>query len=166
MLVVFDLDGTLALCDHRNHLVHRPEPDWDAFYAACGGDAPNWPVIRVLYAHRRCHHRVEIWTGRREDQRATTLRWLRDNSCGPVLEDMGLEERAGLHAGDAGAHVARLRMRPHGDTRPDVEIKGEWLEEARRADRLPQLAYEDRGRVVAMWRGAGITCLQVAPGDF
>lgn len=32
-------------------------------------------------------------------------------------------------------------------------------------DRLVAV-FDDRARVVRMWRKAGITCFQVAPGDF
>ena len=36
-----------------------------------------------------------------------------------------------------------------------------------RADNFdPIIAFDDRDRVVAAWRSAGIPCLQVAPGDF
>ena len=49
-LYIFDLDGTLALIEHRRHFVARPrgEQDWKAFYAACDKDAPNDPVIGTM----------------------------------------------------------------------------------------------------------------------
>jgi hypothetical protein len=40
MFVVFDLDGTLALNEHRQHFVDRPvgQKDWRGFFAACDRD--------------------------------------------------------------------------------------------------------------------------------
>lgn len=34
------------------------------------------------------------------------------------------------------------------------------------ADRPVQMVFEDRARVVDMWRKRGVLCAQVAPGDF
>jgi hypothetical protein len=31
---------------------------------------------------------------------------------------------------------------------------------------LPIMAFDDRARVVKMWRDNGVPCCQVAPGDF
>jgi hypothetical protein len=35
-----------------------------------------------------------------------------------------------------------------------------------KASRKPDLIFEDRASVVAMWRSQGVVCAQVAPGDF
>ena len=59
-----------------------------------------------------------------------------------------------------------LRMRPHGDYTPDQELKRRWLHEARVANRAPDIVFDDRAKVVAMWREEGVFCAQVAPGDF
>ncbi|MCY1644410.1 MULTISPECIES: hypothetical protein [Methylorubrum] len=42
MFVVFDLDGTLALTEHRAQVPNRPgkEKDWRGYYAACDRDGP------------------------------------------------------------------------------------------------------------------------------
>src|ERR1700687_4952803 len=74
-MIIFDLDGVLADCEHRKHFVVKPKkpqctcdpecyeyhgqmcawyeyidwkPDWDAFYEACDKDKPVQPVIDVL----------------------------------------------------------------------------------------------------------------------
>ena len=49
-LYIFDLDGTLALIEHRLHFIQGPEKDWRGFFAAVGDDKPNLPVIRTLQA--------------------------------------------------------------------------------------------------------------------
>jgi len=50
MIYIFDLDGTIALIDHRRHLLETDEdPDkWDKFFDACVDDVPNIPVIFVM----------------------------------------------------------------------------------------------------------------------
>jgi hypothetical protein len=49
-----------------------------------------------------------------------------------------------------------------GDHRPDTALKAEWMDEGRK----PDLVFEDRASMVAMWRSRGVVCCQVAPGDF
>ena len=141
MFVVFDLDGTLANTDHRAHLVDRAlgKPDWRAFYAACDQDAAHWHIIHVLTALVEGGHRVEIWSGRSDEVRDKTEAWL------------------SAHGLDA----VPIRMRREHDYTPDDVLKHTWL-----ADGRPDLIFDDRSKVVAMWRAEGIPCCQVAPGDF
>lgn len=141
MFVVFDLDGTLSDPSHRLHFLQREKKDWRAFYAACDGDRPIYPVIRMFNALTITGADVQIWTGRSEEVREKTQTWL------------GLE----------GIHPVRLRMRAEGDHRPDTVLKQEWLDEC---SAKPRLVFEDRASVVAMWRANGITCCQVAEGQF
>jgi hypothetical protein len=140
MFVVFDLDGTLADPTHRLHFIRGEPRDYDAFYAACPGDTPRPRVIGALYAHVAAGHRVEIWSGRSDAVRAETEAWLRAQGIDP----------------------GRLtHMRPAGDHQVDAALKRAWL---RTASPRPDLTYDDRDSVVAMWREEGIECFQVAPG--
>lgn len=144
MFVVFDLDGTIALTAHRQHFLDRATKDWDAFFAACIYDPPCEPVIAALRAHLLIH-RVEIWSGRSEAVRPQTEVWLASH----------------------GVPTACLqRMRSADDRRPDVVVKREWLREARANGGAPDVVYDDRDVVVAMWREEGVPCFQVAPGPF
>lgn len=145
MFVVFDLDGTLALNEHRVHHIRDGKKDYDAFHAACGSDLPCEPVIRALQAHYVAGHRVEIWTGRSDQVRKETELWLLDRDINCLL---------------------LKRMRPAGDHQPDVNLKRTWLKEARKNGGGPDLVYDDRDCVVAMWREMGVPCFQVAPGPF
>ena len=54
-----------------------------------------------------------------------------------------------------------------GDYTADDVLKRQWLDGmlAEDRDRL-YCAFDDRDRVVKMWRNAGVTCLQVAAGEF
>ena len=146
MRVIVDLDGTLALIDHRRHLVGpgAAKQDWTEFYARCSADLPNTPVIELVLALVAAGHRVEIWSGRSDEVAFKTKAWLRRH---------GLDELP-------------LRMRKRADYTSDHQLKQQWLQQAVEAGDPPQLVIDDRAKVVAMWRANNITCAQVAPGDF
>lgn len=149
-LYIFDLDGTLADCTHRLHYIQRDrkDKDWDAFNAACGDDEPIPATTDLFNALGIAGADAEIWTGRSESARNLTRVWL--------------GRKAGIYV-----QPIVLRMRPIGDYRPDDELKEEWLRAMPTQDRA-RLAgvFEDRRRVVDMWRRNGIFCFQVAEGDF
>lgn len=143
LFIVFDLDGTLALNEHRNHFLDRPnkEKDWRGFFAACDRDSPCLPLVRLLRDMSTIGHHVEIWSGRSDEVEDKTQAWLAEHGLDHVL----------------------LKMRQASDYRPDTVLKESWLEEA---SRKPDLIFDDRASVVAMWRKHGIVCAQVAPGEF
>lgn len=142
--IIFDVDGTLADCEHRRHFVSGKKKNFDAFYDAMDEDTIK-EDIRVLcnmYYMNTWH--IIICTGRPESYRAITEDWLKR----------------------FGVFYHELRMRP--DERrhdPDFEIKQDMLN-AIRKEREVRLAIDDRNQVVEMWRRNGITCLQVADGNF
>lgn len=141
MFVVFDLDGTLACAEHRLPMLEQDPCPWDEFYRACVRDAPIYPVINTLVALRAAGAHVEIWTGRSDLVEPETRHWFNRH----------------------GVPHCHMRMRPHGNHGSDVELKRGWLYEK---GPTPDLVFEDRARVVAMWREEGIRCAQVAPGEF
>jgi hypothetical protein len=55
-------------------------------------------------------------------------------------------------------------MRPQGSFTPDDVLKQAWLDELG-ADNV-FCVFDDRDKVVQMWRNNGLTCFQVAPGNF
>jgi hypothetical protein len=140
MKVVFDLDGTLALTEHRAHFLEQPQKDWRSFYAACDKDEPNHPIVSALMALWAAGNEIEIWSGRSKEVADKTRRWLALNCLDGIP----------------------VRMREEGDHRPDTVLKAQWLEERG----APDLVFEDRASVVAMWRERGVVCCQVAPGEF
>jgi len=142
MFYVFDLDGTIADVEARRHFVAGAMKDWRSFYRSCVTDRPNVPVIAALKAHVDAGHRVEIWSGRSDEVKGETEAWLEAHGICPSL---------------------LIYMRDEGDYTPDDELKRRWL---KASDRRPDAVYDDRNKVVAMWRAEGIACFQVAPGDF
>ena len=159
-LYIFDLDGTLALIEHRRHFVEGETKDWPAFFAACVDDAPNPPVIRTLQALRTAGAEIWIWSGRSDEVKAQTVEWLCRHGC------MGNSPTGFLPAWPFGA-PERFRMRKAGDHQPDTKLKRGWLSEIEPPEwgRLTAV-FDDRKSVVDMWRDAGVTCFQVAPGEF
>ena len=159
MNIVFDLDGTLADDKHRKHHLAKSPKDWDAYFEACDGDTPHRHVVKTFFALKRDGHRIDIWSARGEgcggSVRKTTVNWL--------LRECGIRVALNEAYGDS---FHGLRMRPHDDRRDDTLLKREWINDARAAGRAPHLVFEDRQRVVDMWRAEGVPCFQVAPGDF
>lgn len=149
--VVFDIDGTLANNDHRKHLIEGREDqgkDWDAFYDACDGDTPNRAVVELAKVLHKSGYTIDFWSGRMDqgDVRRKTSNWLQKHT---------------------GIYSYELRMRPKDDFTPDEELKRAWLNEVRNEYCLePVFVVDDRDKVVKMWREEGITCFQVAEGDF
>lgn len=156
-LYIFDLDGTLALIQHRRHFVERErgKQDWKGFYAACVNDAPNAPVLRVMESLRRFAD-VWIFSGRSDEVRGETVEWL-------------VQHTSFASSDFDSAFGARdvLTMRAEGDYTADDVLKRQWLDGMLKDDRRRLVAtFDDRDRVVKMWRDSGVTCFQVAPGEF
>ena len=57
-------------------------------------------------------------------------------------------------------------MRPAGDRRRDSIVKAELFDRKVRDEYRVLVVLDDRKQVVDMWRSLGLTCLQVAEGDF
>jgi predicted kinase len=134
--IICDLDGTLALLNDRS--------PYDA--AKCDQDFLNEPVADIVRRYHEGGHRIVFLSGREDKFREPTVRFLE--------KYLGTDFRY------------TLLMRVSGDMRKDSIIKEEIL----RASILPHyhvdFALDDRNQVVDMWRGLGLTCLQVDYGDF
>lgn len=155
-LYIFDLDGTIANCDHRQHyLLNADDPQrWRKFYAACGNDLPNHAVIGTLEALRFAGADIWIFSGRSDEVRSQTEAWLAEHTSF-MSWDLSPEGRA------------NLTMREANDYTPDHELKALWLDCMLVEDRNRLIAvFDDRASVVSMWRSKGVACFQVAPGEF
>lgn len=141
---IFDIDGTIADCSHRLHHIEKDPKDWRAFFAACGDDAPIIHIIQLAESLAKSGESVVFVSGRSRECEMQTRAWL----------------------ADVFAYEAPLFMRQAGDHRPDDIVKGELLDQVIAYGWKPIMAFDDRDRVVAMWRARGIPCAQVAPGDF
>jgi phosphoglycolate phosphatase-like HAD superfamily hydrolase len=138
---VFDIDGTLADCTHRLHHIQKQPKDWKSFFGAVKDDDPIPHICQLAHALSVTY--VIFVSGRSDECRIDTELWL-------------------------DKHVFRgpLYMRKAGDYRDDSIVKIELLSELRADGWEPLLVFDDRDRVVAAWRQAGVPCAQVAAGDF
>ena len=141
---LFDIDGTLADCSHRLHHIQKQPKDWNAFFADCHADAPLHHIVDLAITLFDADQRIVYVSGRSDECRALTVAWLQSQ----------------------GLHDAPLYMRKQGDHRDDDIVKIELLAQLRADGFEPIMAFDDRNRVVAAWRAAGVPCAQVAAGDF
>ena len=158
--IICDLDGTLANCEHRVHHVRNKPKNWDAFYAGVRDDEVNYPVLNILNkfltpdirtrAIVPLRYNVIFCSGRPERCREDTVWWLRE------VAHIWYSEHS---------PVVQLLMRKDGDRRADYIVKQEILDTHIDKDRV-LFVLDDRQQVVDMWRRNGLTCLQVAEGDF
>jgi len=145
---IFDLDGTLANIDHRKHYVESKDKDWNSFYKACVNDTINQDVVRLWDHLEVQQNRLFIFSGRSDIVKDETDVWLYTN--GIIPND--------------------ILMRADGDYTPDDELKRGWLYKLIAHGEFSkdeiQGVFDDRNKVVQMWRNEGLTCFQVAKGDF
>lgn len=146
--VIFDLDGTLALIDERRAKATKADGkiNWGVFFAPENIllDEPNWPVIENFKALQDAGFIVGIFSGRDDISRVETKEWLTDHGIQPDF----------------------LRMRKNGSFTPDDKLKKQWLDDLIKDGHDVMCVFDDRDKVVKMWRDNGISCFQVAPGEF
>lgn len=139
MNIICDIDGTLAHMDDRRTFFEWDKVKDDRFDPFVG---------YALSLHADAGDTILIVSGR-EDVCYHDTRWW--------LWVMGIKYN-------------ELIMRRKGDFRPDEIVKAEMLTYIR--TQYPNLTtqntivYDDRVKVVKMWRSLGFKVFQVAPGDF
>lgn len=143
---VWDIDGTLADCSHREHYVRNKPKDWVKFYGGMINDKPHWDMVHILHALRTDHpaNHVILCTGRPEEYREDTLHWFETN----------------------GIPYDALYMRAADDHRTDNVVKVELIRKIQADGYDPKIVFEDRTRVVKAFREIGLRVLQVRDGDF
>jgi predicted secreted acid phosphatase len=150
-VVIVDIDGTVAKVGERLKYLKQTPPDWDSFYNDCFDDEPIQDVVNMVEMLRGAGMSIYFCTGRRDSVREKTGAWLQKYFRFFIAEH---------------DRHRYLLMRANGDYRHDVEVKPELLEKA--GITLGSIAFilEDRNSMVTKWRELGLTCLQVADGDF
>jgi len=149
--IIFDLDGTLALIDERRRIsiMSNGKMDWDTFFdpTNIALDGPNTPVIETARLFKKNGFDIVIFSGRSEVTKDATEFWLEQFN---VPFDV-------------------LKMRPTSNEfkfMRDDDLKQGWLNELFPNKSEIFAVFDDRNKVVEMWRRNGITCFQVADGDF
>lgn len=146
-MIIFDLDGTLADCEHRRHLVdahkhpdyesildawdddksgfyylnkktgEKWKPDYKAFNEACDGDEPIEPVVQMFRYQMRWYSNP--------GQKINWQIW--SGRCESVRSKT--EYWLNAHVTPMEWNDSRLKMRPIGDSTPDDMLKERWLDE-------------------------------------
>ena len=145
--IIFDLDGTLADIEDRRQLCTKEngKMDWNKFFDPenIKLDKPNQPVIKTAQVFAEAGYQIAIFSGRSAKTKNTTKSWLTKHKVPWSI----------------------LKMRPERNFRPDEQLKLEWLNDMDWKDNV-ECVFDDRDKVVNMWREIGLTCMQVAPGNF
>lgn len=137
-IILVDLDGTIAL--------HNGRSAYD--YDKCDTDLPNEPIIKIIENYLSYGNGNVIFMSGREDRCFDkTKAWIKKYI--QIKDD-----------------EFKLYMRKTGDRRKDCIVKRELFDYNIRDNYYVEFILDDRSQVVSMWRDLGLTCLQVAPGDF
>jgi hypothetical protein len=140
MIVVFDLDGTIADCSHRLHYIEGASPDWEAFQDMIWKDSPILPMVELWRALDADVNTIIVCSGRPESARNATLTWLKSYEL----------------------RFDAVHLRPEGDYRPAHIVKEKMLRKiSDKEGALPALVFEDDELCVNMWRRNGILCCHV-----
>jgi hypothetical protein len=140
MDILVDID-TLADNSHRQHILENDPQDWTTFFEAMKDDEPIQPIVKLvrdLYYFDNSDYEIILITGKPENFRDLTVKWLRKYK---IPDDI-------------------LYMRKHYDCRPDHVVKLELYQEIKKHFR-PKLVIDNRQSVVDMWREQGLICLQM-----
>lgn len=143
MLVVFDIDGTVADNHHRIDYVRTTPKDWAKYDAGIHNDAVIEPMAEVFHS-LSAFNTIVFATGRNERSRDATETW---------LEATGFRE------------YDKLYMRAANDFRHDDIVKCEMLDQII-ADygKKPDMWFDDRPRVVRALRERGVFVVDVYQG--
>ena len=148
-IIIFDLDGTIALIDKRRDLARKPNGkiDFKILHNPSNIrlDIPNPPVVKMAQMFADDGFKIVIFSGRSDKTATATLSWLSENEV----------------------PFNKLVMRPH-DTMgfvPDEVLKKDMLDKHLDINDI-FMVVDDRQKVVDMWRNLGLTVFQVAEGDF
>jgi predicted kinase len=134
--IMCDLDGTLALIGNRN--------PYDATQCDIS-DKPNIPVVETLKLFYDKDYQIIFCSGREQKYEVSTRRFIK--LCLPFVN-------------------YQLYMRQTGDKRKDAIVKEEIFNSFIKDKFYISHVLDDRNQVVEKWRQMGLTCFQVAAGDF
>ena len=137
--IICDLDGTVALFHKKGH-----RGPYDA--SLCEQDEVNFPVLEVIKKFQDSHC-ILFTSGRETCYDVQTVCWLK-NACGLEPKDYF------------------LFMRATGDKRKDCVVKEEIYRNLIEPNFEVTFCLDDRNQVVEFWRSIGLTCFQVAEGNF
>jgi uncharacterized HAD superfamily protein len=176
-MIIFDLDGTLANCEHRRHFVDTSKnPDVEH---GIPPDAKMTPYMILRDYHKSTG---KLW---KPDWKAFYEACDKDTVIEPtkkVMRSLDFEHQDGPQArrieiwsgrcasvrqktekwlSDNNIYYEALKMRPIGDNTPDDVLKEKWLDEAIKEGKKIEFVFDDRTKVLRMWQRRGIFVFNV-----
>tara|TARA_B100000902_G_C27296295_1_gene910142 strand:+ start:616 stop:1074 length:459 start_codon:yes stop_codon:yes gene_type:complete len=143
--IIFDVDGTIADVEHRRHFVSGDQKDWKSFREHTQFDKRVDWVCDIAQRFIAQGDDVAFFSARNESERDITEK--------QIMDWIG-EDHKGIF------------LRPDGDFRCDAEFKSDLADKFVEMGGKIDLIFDDRNKVVDMWRAKGFTVVQVADGDF
>ena len=169
--IIFDLDGTLAIIEKRRIKAGSPtgltptkeKMDWNIFFDGKNIelDEPNYPVISMAQMYYENGYNIVIFSGRNDRSYKETKEWLEKYEVPYNLLVMRPDKFQSDSYPIAEGNPATPDMR----YMPDEILKKKMLDTFVDIDDV-FMTVDDRQKVVDMWRSLGLTCFQVAPGNF
>ena len=169
--IIFDLDGTLAIIDKRRILAGKTKDgvptdkmDWDVFFDpdnVLNLDEPNPPVIKMAQLFKQQGFNIVIFSGRNDRSFDTTTQWLNNNDVPFDLLVMRPDKFKDESWPIASGNPATPEMR----FMPDEKLKKIMLDTFVDVNDVLCI-FEDRKKVVDMWRELGLTCFEVEEAIF
>lgn len=174
-MIIFDLDGTLADCEHRrhfvdsrhpknieitdgctiifdskgygesNHQINKFQPDWKSFYEACDKDKPIHEVKETFISLLHEPYNREVYIW------SGRCESVRDKTIKWVDDEI-------FHNSESIEYINRiLKMRPIGDNTPDDQLKEMWLlDEMILNGKTIDFVFDSHPESIKMWRRRGI----------
>ena len=165
--IIFDLDGTLANIDERKQKAqwksNNKAMDWDIFFDPKNIklDKPKEAVIKCAQMFHEQGYKIVIFSGRNDRSFATTKEWLSNHNvpydllvCRP---DKFKDESWPVAEGNPATYAMRFM--------PDEKLKKVMLDTFVDINDVFCI-FEDRKKVVDMWRDLGLTCFEVNEAIF
>ena len=150
---IFDLDGTLADIEVRRLVSTKNDGkiDWGMFFDPKNIelDKPHRHIITLAQMLKDVGVKILILSGRSKGTKDATVEWLSKYNVPYTV----------------------LKMRPTSKEwmyMPDDKLKQYWLDDLFPDDKKKDILFifDDRDKVVKMWRNNNLPCLQVAEGNF
>lgn len=189
-LIICDIDGTIADCEHRREFVNMICPycggdgrdgkdcvisakekaegtkvwhmkrDWHSFFEAMDKDTLIESTFDMLRDYSEKGYKVMFVSARPNKYRKMTEDWLYTNFCYPVRS----AEYALALEEDAVVPYEALLMRNDNDTRNDTIVKQEILDTYLDKNAI-HCVIDDRPSVLRMWESNGLTVVDVGKGE-
>jgi len=146
-IAIFDLDETLCNTQHR--IKHILKGNHDKYNSLLMGDTV-YNDAKQLFHNIKADENTAMYisTARPFNFWISTQKWLQEN-CIPI-------------------EGHQVFMRDHLDNRSDKVIKLENLQSIRHLHKkgIPVIAFDDRSKIIKMYRSQGVTALQIRKGEY